>query len=88
MLHCTVPTCGPQERFVVQVTVMCLFLTGCRGVKSLAGGHCVKSGIERKYQHLGLSRTHTSHTHISHLETFEETPVRALRSEVSHLYDL
>lgn len=61
---CVVPTCGPQEHFVAQVTVMCLFLTGCGGVKSLAG-HCVKSGIKRKYQHRGLSHTQITHIHYA-----------------------
>lgn len=61
---CVVPTCGPQEHFVAQVTVMCLFLTGCGGVQSLAG-HCVKSGIKRKYQHRGLSHTQITHIHYA-----------------------
>ncbi len=93
VLYSIVPTCRLRNSFFVQVTVMCLFLRGCRGVKSLhtADGHCVKSGPERKYQHLGrsLSLSHThKHTHRLHSESFEEKPVQALQRKVSHLYDL
>ena len=83
----TAPTWGAEEHFVVQVTVMCLFLTGCRRGEVINVRLVVIVWSQALRGNISTSAWHT-HTYVTPSKTFEETPVWALWREVSHLYDL